>query len=230
MGYHTPLKSVSWFTSRKQGQSTTQPALFTWPTSTIYISHSAHVLGVIPDKNLTGSLTFITSSQGWLARLMSTRLTVSAWGTFLWVLRLLYTAVIWPAISTSCPAWWAPSSTPLFKKGPGEDFQNAKNCCLRIMSGTYKATPIQSLQPKVSVLPLWLPMDRREAGFCLQFLMSGIDIVIDEGITNIRQFLSCTRTQTRHSRTFRNQQTTSHPHPTSPSPHYPASLAASQHS
>ncbi len=41
--------------------------------------------------------------------------------------RLLYTAVVRPAITTGCPAWWAPPDTPFFRKGVGEELQKAEN-------------------------------------------------------------------------------------------------------
>jgi hypothetical protein len=74
-----------------------------------------------------------------------TRLTASTWGATLRVLRLLFTPVVRPAITTGCLVWWVPTFTPFFKKELGEELQKVKDCCLRAVSGAYKATPIHSL-------------------------------------------------------------------------------------
>jgi hypothetical protein len=74
----------------------------------------------------------------------------------------------------------------------GDEQQKVENQCLRAVSGAYKATPIQSLQAEVGILPLPLHMDGRQARFRLQSADSGIDKVIGEGISKVRHFLSCT--------------------------------------
>jgi hypothetical protein len=111
-----PQRSISLCTSPKQGQSTTTPV----PTCTIHPSPSACVLGVILDKKLSWQphLHHIKSKLATQTNVLS-RLTPSTWGTSTRVLRLLYTAVVRPAITTDCPAWWAPPSMPFFRKKMG---------------------------------------------------------------------------------------------------------------
>jgi hypothetical protein len=168
------------------------------PMSTINPSSSARVLGVILDKKLSWQphLLHLKSKLATQTNVLS-RLTALTWGAFLRVLRLLYTAVVRPAITTGCPAWWAPPSTPFFRKGVGEELQKIKNCCFRTVSGAYNASPVRSLQAEVVVTPLSLHMDGRQARFQLRSAESGIDLVIGEGILKVRQFLSCTRTRHR---------------------------------
>jgi hypothetical protein len=102
------------------------------------------------------------------------------------------------------------------------------NCCLRSVSGAYKAKLVRSLQAEVGVPPLPLHLDGRQAQFCMRSTESGLDRVIGEGILKVREFLSCTRTQPRRPRTSRNWQTASNPHLFTPPPLHPAPLTPSQ--
>jgi hypothetical protein len=199
------------------------------PTSTIHPSPSARVLGVRLDKKLSWQphLQHIKSKLATQTNVL-TRLTASLWGASIRVLRLLYTAVVRPAITTGCPAWLAPPSMPLYQKRLGEELQRVENHCLKTVSGAYKATPVQSLQAEVGVPPLSLHMDGRQARFRLRSAESGIDRVIGEGILKVRQFLSCTRIRPRHPRTPGNWHTTNNPQPPVLPASYSAPLAALQ--
>jgi hypothetical protein len=201
------------------------------PTTTIHPSPSAQVLGIILDEKLNWQphLQHIRAKLATQTNVL-TRLTASIWGASLWVSRLLYTAVVRPVITTGCLAWLAPPTAPLFWKGLGEELQKAENCCLRTVLGAYKATPVQSLQAEVGIPPLPLHMDGRQARFSLRSAESGIDKVIGEGITKVRQLLSCTRTRPRYPRTPRSQPRTSSPYLLTNSAADPAPHAASQHS
>jgi hypothetical protein len=90
------------------------------PTSTLHPSPSARVLGVILDKKLSWQPHFkhIKLKLATQTNVL-TRLTASTWGSTLWVSRLLYTAIVRPAIATGCPAWWAPLERPFLRKGIG---------------------------------------------------------------------------------------------------------------
>jgi hypothetical protein len=94
------------------------------PTSMIHPSPSAHVLGVILDKKLCWQphLHHIKLKLATQTNILS-RLTASTLGVSLRLLKLLYTAVVRLAITTGCPAWWAPPSTPFFRKGMGEELK-----------------------------------------------------------------------------------------------------------
>jgi hypothetical protein len=144
------------------------------------------------------------------------KLTASTWGASLRVVRLLYTTVVRPAITTGCPAWWAPPSTPFFRKVLGDKLKGFKNCGLKTVSAAYKAPPVPTLQAGVGVPPLSLHTDGRQAQFRLCSAESGINRVIEEGILKVRQFLSCTRTGPRYPRTPRKWQTASSPCPPKP--------------
>jgi hypothetical protein len=115
-------------------------------TSTTNPSLSACVLGMILNEKLSWQphLHHIKSKLATQTNVLS-RLTASTWGTSLPVLRLLNTAVVRPAITSGCPARWAPPMTPFPKKGLGEELQRVEDFCLRTISGAYNATPVQSL-------------------------------------------------------------------------------------
>ncbi len=87
---------------------------------------------------------------------------------------------------------------------------------------------MRSLQAEVGIPPLLLHLDSWQARFRLRSAESGIDRVIGEGNLKVRQFLSCTRTHSRRSRTPRNWQTASNPRPSTLSAADPAPLAAFQ--
>jgi hypothetical protein len=129
------------FTKARTKHNTACP--LTLPSFTITLCPSAHVLGVILDKKLSWQL-HLQHFKSKLATQTNvlTRLMASTWGAYRWVSRLLYTAVVHPAITTSCPAWWALPDTPFFQKGVGKELQRAKNQCLRTVAGAYRATPI----------------------------------------------------------------------------------------
>jgi hypothetical protein len=142
------------FTKARTKHSHSCPLIL--PLSTIHPSTSARVLGVILDKKLGWQphVQHIKSKLATQTNVLS-RLTASTWGASLQVLRLLYTAVMCPAITTGCLAWWAPPSTPFFCKGLGDELQRVENCCLISVSGAYKATPVRSLHAEVGA-PLCL--------------------------------------------------------------------------
>ncbi len=101
------------FTKAKTKQNHSCPLIV--PTSTIHLRPSAHVLGVVLDKKLSWQphLLHIKPKLATQTNILS-RLTASSWGDSIWVLRLLYTAVVCQAITTGYPAWWAPPSAPFF--------------------------------------------------------------------------------------------------------------------
>jgi hypothetical protein len=215
------------FTKARTKYNSTCPLIL--PTSTIHPHPSARVLSVILDKKLSWQphLQHINSKLATQTSVLS-RLIASTWGASLLVLKLLYTAVVHLAITSGCPAWWAPPSMLFIQKGLGDKLQRVENRCLRIVSRAHMATPIRSLQAEVGVPPLSLHMDGWQAQFHLRSAEAGIDRVIEEGIFKVGQFLSCTRTPPRHLRKPRNWQTTSNPCSASPPAADPAPLAASQ--
>jgi hypothetical protein len=108
------------FTKARTKHNTACPLVL--PASTLHPSPSARVLSVILDKKLSWKphlqhiKSKLTTQTNVLKRLMA-----STWGASLRASRLLYTAVVCPAITTGCPAWWAPPDTPFHRKGMGDE-------------------------------------------------------------------------------------------------------------
>jgi hypothetical protein len=152
------------FTKVRTKHNTSCPLVL--PATTLYPSPSAHVLGVILDKKLSWQphLQHIKSKLTTQTNVLK-RLTASTCGASLQILRLLYSAVVRPAITTGCHAWWAPPDRPFFRKGMGDELQKVESQCLRAVSGAFKATPVRSLQAEVGIAPLPLHIDGRQAQF-----------------------------------------------------------------
>ncbi len=113
------------------------------PASTLNPIPSACILSVILDKKLSWQLHLqhIKSKLTTQTNVLE-RLTASTWRAFPQVSRLLYMAILHPAITTTCPAWWASPNTLYFQKEMKNKLQKVKNQCLRAASSAYKATPV----------------------------------------------------------------------------------------
>jgi hypothetical protein len=91
------------------------------PTSTMHPIPSAHVLGVMHKRKLSWQphLQHIKAKLATQTNVL-TRLIASTWGTFLRVLRLLYTALVHLATTPCCSAWQPPQLRHSFEKGWGK--------------------------------------------------------------------------------------------------------------
>jgi hypothetical protein len=114
------------FTKARTKHNTACPLIF--PSFTVTPYPSPQVLGVFLNKRLSWQphLPHIKSKLATQTNVF-TRVTSSTWGASLRVPRLLYTAVVCPAITTGCSAWWASPDTPFSQKGVGEELQKAKH-------------------------------------------------------------------------------------------------------
>jgi hypothetical protein len=80
------------------------------------------ILTFILDKKISWQpyLQYIKSKLATQTNVLK-RLTASTFGASLWLSRLLYTAVISPAITTGFPTWWTSPDRPFFQKGVVEE-------------------------------------------------------------------------------------------------------------
>jgi hypothetical protein len=124
------------------------------PTSTIHPSPSARVLGVILDKKLSWQphLLRLKSKLATQTNVLS-RLTASTWGASLRVSRLLYTAVVRPAITTGCHAWWAPLLRHFSKTGWGKSSKKSKTVASEPSSGPTKPRLYKASRQKWALPP-----------------------------------------------------------------------------
>ena len=79
-----------------------------------------------------------------------TRLTASTWGATFAKARLLYSAVVRPAITYASSVWHVPGSVKEHRKGTEKVLATVQYRCLRVVSGAYKATPSKFWSPKPS--------------------------------------------------------------------------------
>jgi hypothetical protein len=101
------------FTKARTKHNTACPLVLA--ASTLHPSPSARVLGVILNKKLSWKPHLQHNKSKLTAQTnVLKRLKASTWGASLRVSRLLYTAIVRPAINTGCPAWWSPPRTPIY--------------------------------------------------------------------------------------------------------------------
>ena len=81
-----------------------------------------------------------------------TRIATSTWGATLGKARLVYTAVVRPALSYGVPIWFSPEGKEATKPSLLRPLEVIQNRCLRVVSRAYKATPIPLLESKTNVL------------------------------------------------------------------------------
>jgi len=123
---------------------------------------SMRVLGVWVDPKLTWRAHIDKAVQkGKGAFEALSRITASTWGPSMTRSRLLYTAVVRPAMLYGAQAWstrpdGAPLSQSLIK-----DLQKVQNQCLRRITGGYKRTPIAALERETGVPPVDLYLTER---------------------------------------------------------------------
>jgi hypothetical protein len=98
-----------------------------------------------------------------------TKLTASTWGASLSISRLLYTSIVRPILTQLSPAWHSPTGTALSQKWLLKELSPLQKSCLRAISRTYKATPIQNLEAEVGVPPLRIHLDSLQAQFRLSW-------------------------------------------------------------
>jgi len=118
------------------------------------------VLGVWVDRKLQWKEQIKRAAdKGQAAYEALSRITASTWGPSMRKSRLLYTAVVRPALAYGASAWairdnGEPATTSLLKP-----LRNVQNKCLRKATGAYKRTPTAALEREADVPPFSLYTD-----------------------------------------------------------------------
>ena len=81
-------------------------------------------------------------------------ITASTWGATFAKAWHVYTAVVRPAMTYGSTVWHAPRELKGFSKSAENRLSVVQNECLRLISGGYKATPIQALGAE-TLFPLY---------------------------------------------------------------------------
>ena len=77
--------------------------------------------------------------------------------------RTIYSAVIRPVISYAATVWRAPQDTAAHVKGIDKKLNVIQNGCLRIITGAFKATPVEVLEAEAFMEPLPIFLDKLQA-------------------------------------------------------------------
>jgi len=82
------------------------------------------------------------------------RITTSTWGATFKRAKLVYIAVVRPAITYAAPIWFSPAGAEATKNNLIDKLDKIQNRCLRTIAGAYKATPIPLLESETDTLSM----------------------------------------------------------------------------
>ena len=124
------------------------------------------------------------------------RTTASTWGATLASARLIYNAVVRPAMAHGAAAWHAcpgesETGSPRRRhaNGPVKRLIKVQNKCLRVVAGAYKATPTAVLETETHTPPLDLYLNTRLASFRRRHKESGMEEVVRKACEKVRRRL-----------------------------------------
>ena len=156
------------------------------------------VLGVQIDSKLRWGpqIRFI---QAKMARqnLALSRVAASTWGATFPKARQVFSAMIRPAITYGAPIWHSITDIKP-RKSQTRRCGSIQNTGLRIVTGAFKATPLQSLEAECTIPPIDLYMDSLHASFQLRLLRSKTQPLIDSACLRIRNQLRGRRGRRKH--------------------------------
>ena len=98
------------------------------------------------------------------------KVTTSTWGATFIKAQHVYTAVVRPAMTYGSTVWHAPKKLKGFSKSAEDRLAIVQNKCLQLISGRYKATPIQALKAEMFIPPIssHLMQLQAKSRFCMQ--------------------------------------------------------------
>jgi hypothetical protein len=145
-------------TRRSKAFDTTKPVRL--GEITLEPQKEVRILGVWLDPKLkwTAHLRAIKAKIPDHLRALSV-LAASTWGVDLHAARLVYKAVVRPALAYGAPIWHTPSPKPDRPQGIAPKLATIQNQALRKVTGAYKATPTRRLELEAMVPPIHLYMD-----------------------------------------------------------------------
>ena len=157
---------------------------------TIKPTRAVRVLGL----HLDPSLRWTAHKEKTLGRMATqmnalTRLTGSTWGLPMLQARQVYTMVVRPAMAYAAHVWHQPAAERGQGLGLTRKLQKIQNKSLRIVTGGYKATPIQSLETLAHVPPLDLFLTSKVAAYRRRARDNGTDAIVARMCTRIRNTL-----------------------------------------
>ena len=118
-----------------------------------------------------------------------TRIATSTWGATFGKARLVYTAVVRPALSYGVPIWFSPEGKEATKPSLLRPLEVIQNRCLRVVSGAYKATPIPLLESETNVLSVRDHFSQLQAQYQLRKQNSPVAGLISSACERIQRQL-----------------------------------------
>src|SRR5450755_1240857 len=126
-----------------------------------------------------------------------TRIATSTWGATFRKARLVYTAVVRPALAYGTPIWFSPEGKEATKPSLIRPLKVIQNRCLRTIAGAYKATPILLLESETGILPVRTHFSKLQAQYQLRKQNSPVVRLITSACERIQRQLQGSRGRTR---------------------------------
>ena len=154
---------------------------------------SVRILGVLLDSKLRwGPHVKRTAEKAAQQSRALTATAGSTWGATFAKARLIYSAVVRPAITYGATIW-APTEgllRPANRRWIGEALGRRQQGCLRTVTGGYKATSRQQLEAEAAVPPLRAHIARLQLQACARMEASGVQAEIQEACARIQRQLA----------------------------------------
>lgn len=91
------------------------------------------------------------------------RITTSTWGACFAKARQVYSAVVRPAITFESTVWYSPCGRPDGSKRVDKKPSDIQRECLRVVSGSFRATPQLIVEAESHVMPIQLHLAQLQA-------------------------------------------------------------------
>jgi hypothetical protein len=114
-------------------------------------------------------------------------ITGSTWGYGTSASRLIYVAMIRPAMVYGASAWYTPEGIKGARKGVASKLKSLQGKHLRVIAGAYKATSTEALEIETHTQPIDITLEDRVARTMLRIGASHARHVIDKETKKIRQ-------------------------------------------
>lgn len=127
-------------------------------------SPAIRILGVQIDSKLKWGphLKFIQGKMSTQTLALS-RLTTSTWGACFAKAKLLYSAVVRPAITFGSTVWHSPCGAPDNTRKTDKLLSDVQRECLRVVSGGFRATPQPIIEAETNTMPMQLHLGHLQA-------------------------------------------------------------------
>jgi hypothetical protein len=144
--------------------------------TTSKLSPTAHYLGIVLDQQLRWwqHIQYIKGKAA--STLQALRLlTGSTWGSGLVALQQAYTVVVVPQILYGCSIWYHPRGTRGHTDRTRKALDRIQLKAARIISGAYRATSAPALNVEVSLLPIYLQLEKRALQTAINIQAQSLD-------------------------------------------------------